>query len=238
MENSEAQDKVINLGKLFVNELKLEPGVDTFSRWMAHYLAEKISVAEQSEGREKEIAEKECFEVILKLWQHRNSLPSSRRPFQSFEPILELLSKLNPDKEETYFYHAMRNQELSELETDNFDYKSVEKWANISEEIDKTARIWIEYALAQAAKNAKNERTKEWIENAIGLSDSEDTEIINILLNINPSIGHDNFDEVGFSKKYDIERLKKRISQLQKFSQLNEFLLKSYKSELDKYLEK
>jgi hypothetical protein len=42
MENLEPQEKVINLGKLFVQELKLEPGVDTFSRWMAHYLAEKI----------------------------------------------------------------------------------------------------------------------------------------------------------------------------------------------------
>ena len=44
-----------------MKELKLEPGVDTFSRWMSHYLAEKISVAEQSEGGEKEAAEKECF---------------------------------------------------------------------------------------------------------------------------------------------------------------------------------
>jgi hypothetical protein len=44
MESSETLDKIINLGKLFVKEFKLELGVDTFSIWMAHYLAEKITI--------------------------------------------------------------------------------------------------------------------------------------------------------------------------------------------------
>ena len=234
MENLELQEKIINLGKLFVKELKLEPGVDTFSRWMAHYLAEKISVAEQSEGNEKEAAEKECFDVILKLWQHRHSLPSGRRPFQSFEPILDTLSKLNLDKEEPYFYNALRNQDLAELETDNLDHKSVEEWMDIANEIDKTARIWIEYALGQAANNAKNERTKQWIENAVNLSDNADTSIINVLLDNNPSFDIEDYDKDDYSKQYDIERLKKRITQLQKYSQLNETLLKVYETDLKK----
>lgn len=130
METLQLQQKVLNLGKLFVKELKLEPGVDTFSRWMAHYLAEKISFAERSEGKEKEMAEKECFDVILKLWEHRHSLPSGRRPFQSFEPILDTLSQLNPDTEEPYFYNALRDQDLAELEIDSLDHKSVKEWVN------------------------------------------------------------------------------------------------------------
>ncbi len=234
MENLEPQEKVINLGKLFVQELKLEPGVDTFSRWMAHYLAEKISVAEHSEGREKKAAEKECFDVILKLWQHRHSLPSGRRPFQNFEAILDTLSKLNPDTEGPYFYNALSNQDFAELETDNLDHKSVEEWMGIVKEIDKTARIWIEYALDQAANNAKNERTKQWIENAINVSDNADASIINIILDNNHSF--EDYDKEDFSKQYDMERLKKRIDQLQKFSQLNENLLSSYKTKLEKYL--
>lgn len=236
MENSETLDKIINLGKLFVKELKLEPGVDTFSRWMAHYLAEKITIAEKSQGKEKEVAEKECFDVILKFWQHRHALPSGKRPLQSFEPILDVLSKLNPDREELYFYNAMRNQDLSELETDNVDYKSVEKWTNIAEEIDKTARIWIEYALSQAARIAKNERTKEWIENTENLSDNADTRIISTLLNNNPSFDIEDYDKDDFSKKHDVEKLKKRISKLQKYSQLNEVLVEAYEAELEKYL--
>lgn len=234
MENLELQEKIINLGKLFVKELNLEPGVDTFSRWMAHYLAEKISITEHSEGSKKEVAEKECFDVILKLWEHRHSLPSGRRPLQSFEPIIDTLSKLNPDTEEPYFYNAMRNQDLVELEIENLDYKSVEEWMSIAKEIDKTARIWIEYALNQATNNAQNQRTKEWLDNAVNLSDNADTKIINLLLDNNPSFDIEDYDKNDFSKQYDIERLRKRISELKKYSELNKFLLTKYEYELKK----
>lgn len=235
MENLEQQqEKVINLGKLFVKELKLEPGVDTFSRWMAHYLAEKISIAEQSEGSEKEAAEKECFNVILKLWQHRHSLPSGRRPFESFEPILDTLSKLNPDTEEPYFYKAFLSKDIAGLEIDNLDHKSVEEWMNIAKEIDKTARIWIEYTLNQASKNAKNEKTKEWIENTIEFSNNTETDIINVLLDNNPSFNIDKDDKDDFSKQYDLKRLTKRISQLQKYAKLNEAILNAYKTDLER----
>lgn len=237
MENLELQEQIINLGKLFVKELKQEPSLDTFSRWMAHYLAEKITTAEQAQGKEKEATEKECFDVILKLWQHRHSLPTGRRPLQNFEPIFDFLSKLNPEKEEPFFIKAMQNQELSDLEIDNLDYKSVEKWMNIAKELDKTARIWIEFALSQAASNAKNERTKEWVENAINLSDNADTSIINILLDNNPSFDIEDCDKDDFSKKYTVEKLKKRISQLQKYTQFNKTLVDAYKVELEKYME-
>lgn len=234
MENSKARKEVINLGKLFVKELKLEPGVDTFSRWMAHYLAEKITNLEHKKGEEKRALEKECFDVILKLWQHRHSLPSGRRPLQSFEPVLDLLLKLNPDKKETFFYTDRHNQDISNIEIKELESQSVEEWIKIANEIDKTARIWIEYALSQAANKSKNKRTKEWIDNASGLSDNADTKIINILLDTNPLFNSEDYDKVDFSKNYAIEKLKKRISQLQKFSQLNETLLKAYNDELSK----
>lgn len=234
MENLELQEKILNLGKLFVKELKLDPGVDTFSRWMAHYLAEKISFAEQSTGSEKKTAEKECFDVILKLWEHRNTLPSGRRPFENFEPILDTLSKLNPEKEESYFYNAFRYQDKEELE--NSDSNSVKKWMNIAEEIDKTARIWIEYALSQATNIAQNEKTKEWIENAINLPKRADAGIINILLDNSPNFNIENNDKDDFSKQYSIEKLKKRISQLENYAGLNEALLTEYKTDLDELL--
>ena len=237
MENSEALDKVINLGKLFVKELKLEPGVDTFSRWMAHYLAEKMSIAEQSEGEKKEAAEKECFDAILKLWQHRNSLPSGRRPFQSFKPIFEYLSNLNPEIEEPLFFDGFDQAKLSQVEIGSLDYQSVKEWINVAKDIDKTAKVWLEYALSQAATYAENERTKEWLENAVDLQDNADTGIIRILLDKDPSFDIEKYDKDDFSKKYEIERLKNRISQLQKYSQFNEALQKTYEAELEKYLE-
>ena len=233
MENLELQKKIISLGKLFVKELRLEPGVDTFSRWMAHFIAERIIIAEESEGDVKQAAEKECFEIILKLWEHRHSLPSGRRPLQSFEPILDTLSKLNPDKAEPYFYNAFQDRNQVELKTDDLDCKSVEDWVSIVTAIDKTARIWIEYAIIQASSNAKNEETKEWIANALNLSDNTDVNIINTLMVENPLCNFEVDKQDDFSKKYDNERLKKRISELKKYSDLNKFLLAKYEDQLE-----
>lgn len=237
MENLEARTKVINLGRLFVQELKLEPGVDTFSRWISHYLAEKITLTEQTKGKEKEEAEKECYDLILKLWHHRRSIPNGRRPLQNFEPILDLLVKLNSEKQEPFFFNVMHNQELSVLEMDNPEFSTVERWINTTKEIDKIARIWIEYALSQAVSITKNERTKEWIDNAVFLSDNADTSIIKILLDNNPSIDIEDFDTDGFSKNYAVEKLKKRMDQLQKFAKLNEIISNAYESELKKLLD-
>ena len=55
-ENSEIQKKAINLGKSMVEELGLDPGVDTLARWMAHYVAEQIAIAENATGDAKTIA--------------------------------------------------------------------------------------------------------------------------------------------------------------------------------------
>lgn len=236
MEYSKMQDEIINLGKLFVKELKLEPGCDTFSRWMAHYLAEKITFAQQVDHDRKDAANKECFEIILKLWEHRNSLPSGRRPFQSFEPILNMLLDLNPEKDGTYFFRDISDEDLSALEIDKASCKAVAQWMYIARDIDKTARIWIEYILDRAITAAKNERTKEWLENSKSLPTTTDTSIIKILLDREPFFDMENYDNEDFTKNYTIENLKKRIDQLEKFGEFNTTLLDEYRASLDSLL--
>lgn len=234
MENLEQQQQIIKLGKLFVQELRLEPGVDTFSRWMAHYIAEKITIAESSEGIIKKKAEKECFDTILKLWQNRQSMPSGKRPLENFEPIFEALSKLNPEKEEPYFYLPNNNRAKKEPLAANLNDKAeVEKWMGIIETVDKTARIWIEYALGRAASKAKDERTKAWMEAASKLPDSADVDLIDTLLDEIPLFDYED-DKDELSKRYDIERLKKRISELSKYNELSALLLTEYQNELDR----
>ena len=83
MASSEMRKRIINLGKALIEELGLDPGVDTLARWMAHYIAEQMTIAENATGDDKIEAEQHCFETILKLWQHRSSLPNGRRPFES-----------------------------------------------------------------------------------------------------------------------------------------------------------
>lgn len=109
--------------------------------------------------------------------------------------------------------------------------------AAVAKEIDKTARVWIEYTLKQAAKYAQNETTKEWIKYAVDLPEQADTNIIKILIDRSPSFDINDSDDEDFSKKYEVEKLNKRILQLQKYAMLNEALLEAYKVELEKYLE-
>jgi len=89
MVNSETLVRAISLGKALVQELKLEPGVDTLSKWMAHYITEQIAIAETTTASEKIEADQQCFETILKLWKHRSSLPNNRYPFKNFKPLFQ-----------------------------------------------------------------------------------------------------------------------------------------------------
>ena len=114
MGDSETRKRIISLGKQLVEELDLEPGVDTLARWMAHYIAEQMIIAEKSDGDDKAQAEKQCFETILYLWQHRSLLPNKYRPFENFDPIFRVLEKLDPDHKEPY-YLKYSNDKLTNL---------------------------------------------------------------------------------------------------------------------------
>ena len=129
---------------------------------------------------DKKEAEKECFETILALWKHRWLLPSRKRPLEEFEPILKTLKRLNPEKQEPYFYHSL-DQELSELNKNNPDLKEITDYTNMALQIDKAARIWIEFVLNQAALKAKNEKTDSFLDNSINIQDNDDTTIIKIV---------------------------------------------------------
>lgn len=232
MENSELQEQIINLGKLLVQELKLDPGVDTFSKWMAHYVAEKMTLAEKAPSEEdKKEAEKECFETILALWKHRWSLPSGKRPLEDFEPILKTLERLNPEEQEPFFYRSL-DHELSELEKGNPSLKEITNYINTALQIDKTARIWIEFILHQAALKANSKEAEEFLNNSVGSYDDDDTKIIRIIIDRDPSIDLENYDEDGIQKKQREEKLRKRIEELEKFSKLNDFLLEAYRKDL------
>ncbi len=227
MENSEQSEKIINLGKMLVKELGLEPGVDTLARWMAHYLAEKIHLAESlPKGDEKTEIEKECCELILKIWDHRNQLPRGKRPFESFEPILKVLESIDPDNREP-FLHRMSEHELKQLANSNPNYEAIKPYVESVIEIEKVARVWMENLLNQAALKVTDEKTKAWLEAAslIGLPD----DIHSI------RIAYKNFnllDDDDSIPSQDTDRLEKRIQQLEEFEKLNELLLKNYQEEL------
>lgn len=86
--------EVLALGRHLVEELQLEPGVDTLGRWMAHHLAELMTRARKAKDPVQQSAAKEqAGEAILRVWQHR-ATADRINPLGDLRPILGVLRTL------------------------------------------------------------------------------------------------------------------------------------------------
>jgi hypothetical protein len=178
MENSKTQARTINLGKQLVAELDQESEADFLCRWMAHYLAEQITLAENSAGHKKKAAQKKCFETILALWRHRAAFPNGHRPFEKFEPVLDALRNLNPNNPRPY-YHRFKP---ATKETDSREPKMVSKLIDLIFGIDSAARVLVDATLTEITELAITERTKSMLKNAPKTSSQDSTDVIRILI--------------------------------------------------------
>ncbi len=157
-------------GEQLVKELGLARESSTLARWMAHYIAERIALAQNARGAEKASLQRECYDAILKLWKHRRFLPS-KRPLESFEPILEVLGTL--DDENGYW---------------NFDPNKITNkddvgdWLRLAVKIDQGSKTIISWCITLAAFHARNSESK-WIEgaNLYDFDDIKDLKIIRLL---------------------------------------------------------
>lgn len=222
--------RIINLGKALVEELGLNPGVDTLARWMAHYVAEQMTIAENAAGDDKIKAEQQCFETILKLWQHRSALSNGRRPFESFEPIFRTLARLDPEKPNPFFY-SNSNFRSSEPDASTDDSNEVQQWLDIAQGIDQAARVWLEFAFHQAALKATDEKTISWIENAIGLPEGDDTSTITHLLHID--LENESKETAEQKQQAKQKQLTSRIQKLDAFINFNQILRAAFVAELE-----
>src|SRR5436190_14858106 len=139
--------QVINLGKQLIQSFAKEPSrdVDLLSRWMAHYIEEQMTAAGNATGSEKLVAEERCFRTILSLWEHRSTLPTGRRPFETFEPIFEALSRLHPDKERPYYLSSQLAEQQEEEEED-----TVRAFLKLAFAADIAARAVVDLMLSEA----------------------------------------------------------------------------------------
>ena len=239
MEQSEQQKAVLELGKLLVKELGLEKSVDTLSRWMAHYLAEKIKYAEAlPDGVKKKNAEKECFSLVLDLWKHRWHYKSDRQPLRNFNHLFDILEKLDPEKEEPYYYR-LENIQSKDEEDESYEASNLKNLSPLALQIDKVARIWINYLLHEAAAKAKNKKIGKIIDRAVKLPDSMDAHIIQIVFaDSMKDINKKPVDQKELDRKSKIETLNSRIGELQKFKKVNEHLISQFEKELNNLLKK
>lgn len=228
MENSEIQKRTIKLGENLVKALGLDTSVDTLSRWMAHYIAEQMSIAKKAKGKEKIRAEQQCFETILKLWQHRSHLPAGIRPFESFDPILRTLERFDPDNKQPYFYQSQGSPKKNK--SDKKESDDVQMWLDIAQGIDQAARIWLEFVFRQAALNATDKTTITWLENAIVESSGNE---VSIIVHLTDARLEDVGDVDVQEQKAKQDKLKSRIEQLDSFNKFSQTLRTMFVDELN-----
>ena len=200
------QKRAISLGKQLVAELRREPDVDTLSRWMAHYVAEQIVIAESATGAEKAAAEAKCFQTILALWKHRSTFPNGRRPFENFEPVLQALARLNPDEPRSY-YHRIVKPAADQNKPEESDV--VQKLLDFIFAIDSAARVLIDVALTEITETSASEQTKSMLKDALPVPSSNDVAAIRVLIERSKHGQPDPADEQQIYRQIIQERLEK-----------------------------
>jgi hypothetical protein len=157
MEASQRSEKILALGRKLVEELGLEPSVDTLGRWMAHHIAELMDRVKMATGEECIRAENRCFEAILNLWKHRSQLPNGKRPFADLEAIIRAVQSLDPNDETPRYFRAVRRGAKDEEEN-----SKAQEWLNIAEGLDYSAKVLIRECLVEAARETAD-KSKEWV---------------------------------------------------------------------------
>jgi len=112
----------LGLGRHLVRELGFHDGTDTLGRWMAHHVAELIQKSKNgSTAAERSKARNTATETILKIWQHRTSLPGDAYPLTSYKGISKVLDLLRPDDNPFKHFGHHPNAKREELAGILFD---------------------------------------------------------------------------------------------------------------------
>jgi hypothetical protein len=221
MEIGQHSDAIIKLGEKLVEELNADR-VDTLGRWMAHYIAERITEAESAPASSKKELEAECAEEILKIWAQRQQLPGGLRLFNDFEPVLRTLETLdlNP-RFPRYFDRLIANED------DEGEGTEAREWRKIAVGIDSAAKILIRACLAAAVAKA-TDRSRPWVALAESVSDEEKSEIPTIRFLI------DNADLMSAKNpnERDREQLKDALEMLDGFETSVKALRKDLQNKL------
>ncbi|RYD85884.1 MAG: hypothetical protein EOP84_00970 [Verrucomicrobiaceae bacterium] len=223
MDNSETHAKAIKLGNELVKLLDLDRGGNTLARWMAYYIAEQIALAEAAVGAEKAKAETNCFNTILKLWQHRSSMPRGMRPFENFDAIFRVLERLDPEAPGG-FYRDLWEPEIEA------EANSTEAIASVITAVDKAARVLIEQAVSLASSSACSERDQAMLDNG----DLEEDDIGMVLIKEFSRFGNRKDLTPEMIREREIERIGRRIETLDWFEDAAKKLRSMLASELSR----
>ena len=189
MEQLKQSTEVISLGNKIAKELEIKGGI--LDRWMAFYIAELISKIECADGDEKKKLEKECFEIILRLWERRYNLDRFESPLEDIRDTIKVLDQLK-DKASLDFGFGgyFTNQETN--------------WSSFVKKFKDSANEIIGLSVLHTTLKDNSLEKHNWIDNYGSLLDLEEKEIIERLNNI--LFGY-NWERIGDPKIELIENL-------------------------------
>lgn len=156
MASVDRSSAIIELGKRLVQQLAPDGDPDIPTRWMAHHLAERISAAQSAVPADRQEAEAECAEAVLRVWRHRYMLPTGSRPFEDLEAIASSIASLDPDAD-PFRYHAAARA-MAALATE----PEVKQWLELAQGFDYAARLLIQLCLQSAAAQTLD-GAHEWV---------------------------------------------------------------------------
>jgi hypothetical protein len=102
MEQLNQQAEILKLGRKIIKELTPDDDngrLTLLEKWMGHYIAELILKIEQEDSvSEKERFQKECFGIILKLWEKRNISLNESMPLSKIKCAINVLCELKRER--------------------------------------------------------------------------------------------------------------------------------------------
>lgn len=221
MESSKiTNQEVINLGKAIIAELGMEIECNTPARWLVHYIAENIHRAENSIGKDKDIAEINCVDAILKLWHHRSELPRSIRPFADFDSVFRGLSRLNSSGRGHYYNEFSQ----FEQEIDNDESSETKQWVKVALAVDRAAKELVLESFEVAAQAALTEKSKNILQQ-VPESAGDD---IKIMLSF---VGEVN-DETKL-RENEVAEVKSKIQKVESLKAICDVFLEKFKNDLE-----
>lgn len=195
---------MLGLGAEIVKQLGETAEHDLLASWMAEYVGERISEVKRARGKQRAVLEKECAELILKLWDHRHHLPNGARPLESFEPLFDVLKELAQDVPR---YSLLRNLPPTDKNSE------VGKIIQGVLTIDQSASVLIRYFLAEAVETIPKS-DKRWMNIRAAIKPSSwDINIVRFLIDDAESMS----DKQEKLKKQQREILEDMLESLEDF---------------------
>jgi hypothetical protein len=221
MDDSETQERLLYLGKKLETNLENDNGNET-SAWMAHFIAEKMAAIDSARGKAKASAQRECFEVILMLWDQQGCFPHDTRPFKDFDSTFRAMAHIDPNKTAPSFF---RNEN-----EDNQPPKEIEQAIKLITNLDAAARIMISFFVRESILHATDESTLEWLDAISGMARSDEARII---LKLIPEL--DDKDTAQAQNEKRKNELSEHIDRLEAFECLSREIKSVLKAELRKF---